>query len=137
MVYGGIESTVLIQRNRDVLNRAVIAVGTSNTVVVHTETEPFRADDELGVMLAKKLLIGFVSLAISHWIAPPPKQVSSAAVLASAASGCLLSRGAVIDDPHFVPVAAAQYDFVAFRVVMDAVDVHPIVGRFLSEAGST
>ena len=86
-VDGGGESTVFVQWNVDVLNRAVIAIGSPKTVVVDADAKPLRIDHELGVVLAEERLVTLVSLAISRRIAPPPKKVSALAVLASAARG--------------------------------------------------
>ena len=117
----------------DELDRAVLPIGTAQTIVVDADRQSLRIGDELGIMLSKEHLVRVAPLSISCGVAPPPKQISASPVLASAASGCLLSGGAVINDPHFIPMPAAQDDFIAFGMVVDAVDMHPIEGRLLSK----
>ena len=118
------------------VHSAVAAIWSTDAVVVNADIEPFIIVDELRVVLAEERLIILIALAISCRIAPPPEHIAAFSVLASAASGRLLGGGAVVDDPDFIPMPATQQDFIALGVVVDAVDMHPIVCPFLPKAAS-
>ena len=55
------------------VHSAVAAIWSTDAVVVNADVESFIVVDELRVVLAEERLVILISLAISCWIAPPPK----------------------------------------------------------------